>query len=257
MKKEVSAEMLLGYLYPERERKWQVNCRGTFYRNYNDDSLSVYPETGVLDLARDGFLKTLPDGMLTGRNGGKKTPDNDDRQESEELREAILNEAFAPFDSFTFSESLDLDREVSDMLDNKWGYVLRTYFDFDPETEKDPLVRKAAGFLLTARSRRGSLDLIRIILMNLFHCNVEMDCSHRYSEVESNRAWLPMVVYTLPMPGLSPEECRERMRNITPLKEFLRDRFVPLDVMFDIRLRDRTEPWEKSKGIVLDYNCQM
>ena len=39
---EIRAEMLLNYLYPELATKWMVSDKGSFYRNYNDDIMSLY-----------------------------------------------------------------------------------------------------------------------------------------------------------------------------------------------------------------------
>ena len=37
---EISAEMLLNYLYPDLADRWIVQAEGTFYRNYNSDLLA-------------------------------------------------------------------------------------------------------------------------------------------------------------------------------------------------------------------------
>ena len=66
MNKEVSAEMLLGHLYPELELLWTVRHRGTFYRNYTADVMNLDEEELTIDIARDGLLKLLPPAILTG-----------------------------------------------------------------------------------------------------------------------------------------------------------------------------------------------
>ena len=65
---QISAEMLLNYLYPELGEKWIVRSAGTFYRNYNNDHLSVYEDTEEVVLARDGFLKLLPEALISDEN---------------------------------------------------------------------------------------------------------------------------------------------------------------------------------------------
>ena len=54
---EINAEMYLHYLYPELENQWRVESKGTFYRNYNQDVLTVETEEQRVELARDGFLE--------------------------------------------------------------------------------------------------------------------------------------------------------------------------------------------------------
>ena len=56
--------MLLNYLYPEMESQWIAIDKGTFYRNYNQDALSIDEKEKKVVLARDGFLRLLPDGLL-------------------------------------------------------------------------------------------------------------------------------------------------------------------------------------------------
>ena len=62
---EIRAEVLLNYLYPEMENEWIVQSKGTFYRNYNQDLLWLDQKDHKVQLARDGFLKLLPEGLLT------------------------------------------------------------------------------------------------------------------------------------------------------------------------------------------------
>ena len=59
---DISAEFLLNYLYPESTDRWQVDCAGTFYRNYSPDVLSVDPEHRVVRLARDRFPAVVTSG---------------------------------------------------------------------------------------------------------------------------------------------------------------------------------------------------
>ena len=68
---DISAEFLPNYLYPESTDRWQVDCAGTFYRNYSPDVLSVDPEHRVVRLARDSFLRLLPQGVIAQDNALK------------------------------------------------------------------------------------------------------------------------------------------------------------------------------------------
>lgn len=62
---EISAEMLLNFLYPEEVDQWVVKDKGTFYRNYTPDVLSVDKKNHYVALSRDGFVKLLPQGLIT------------------------------------------------------------------------------------------------------------------------------------------------------------------------------------------------
>lgn len=62
---DISAEMLLNYLYPEAGTRWIAQNEGTFYRNYNSDVLSVDDEKMEVQTSRDSFMSLLPQGLLT------------------------------------------------------------------------------------------------------------------------------------------------------------------------------------------------
>ena len=79
---ETRAEFLLNYFYPEHPDQWQVENEGSFYRNYNRDLLSIDEELCTLRLARDGFLRLLPQGLLTEENELRK---GDIKQKHEKL----------------------------------------------------------------------------------------------------------------------------------------------------------------------------
>ena len=45
---EISAEMLVNYLYPDLSDRWIVQAEGIFYRNYNSDLLAYDDEAAVV-----------------------------------------------------------------------------------------------------------------------------------------------------------------------------------------------------------------
>ena len=102
---EISAEMLLNFLYPELEEKWIAHHDGAFYRNYSRDVLSVEPEEEQVSLSRDGLLRLLPQGLLS-PEGELRTGDPDERHDEIQQRLKVLSEAFLPFDSFAFRRRL-------------------------------------------------------------------------------------------------------------------------------------------------------
>ena len=92
---QIRAEVLLNYLYPEMSRKWMVHGKGTFYRNYNQDILALYEKEDKVILTRDGFLRLLPEGLLT-RDDDLRGEDFSEKYEELEWRRELLNEAFSP-----------------------------------------------------------------------------------------------------------------------------------------------------------------
>ena len=123
---EIGAEMLLGYLYPELEDRWTARHEGTFYRNYNQDVLSLDPEAAEVSLSRDSLLALLPQGLLSSEDALKKG-DKLEKHKEQERQLIILSEAFRPFDTLAFRRQLKVERQVSDLLDSKLEYLLKTY----------------------------------------------------------------------------------------------------------------------------------
>ncbi|MBO4665803.1 MAG: hypothetical protein J5612_02910 [Paludibacteraceae bacterium] len=136
---EISAELLLTYLYPELTGKWLPRHAGTFYRNYNSDVMAVYKDEPTVVLSRDGFLQLLPQGLLAGENTGQMK---------------LLKDAFLPIDAYWFNAKLQAEVQVSQILQDKLNYILNEYFEFDLSAETNPYVRQAAVLLPFVRSQR-------------------------------------------------------------------------------------------------------
>ena len=129
--------MLLNYLYPELTHEWIVSNKGSFYRNYSDDIMSLYLNERQVELSRDGFLKLLPEGVLTNDDEFKKV-DVAEKYKILKRREHLLNEAFLPFDTFYFRYFMMVEQQVADLLNTKLEYILNQYFGFNLEAEKNP-----------------------------------------------------------------------------------------------------------------------
>lgn len=252
---EISAEMLLHFLYPELEEKWIVHHEGTFYRNYNRDVLSVEPEEAQVWVSRDSLLRLLPQGLLS-PEGELRTSDPDERHDEIQQRLKVLSEAFLPFDSFAFRRRLKAERSIADLLGGKLDYILKHYFGFDFSAEQNPYVRQFAVLLPGIRRWRGDLDLLRSLLSHIFHCEVHL-VERRYSETDSTKAWLPEVRYELLIPGLTPEEYRALQADILPLKDFLAEWFIPLDVRLEIAVKHHHADACLNGQLTLDYNTEL
>lgn len=121
---EISAEMLLNFLYPDEADQWIVKDKGTFYRNYTPDVLSVDEKTHSVALSRDGFIKLLPQGMIT-TDDELKGDDVSDKYVVLAKRKQLLQEIFKPIDSFTFRRRLDVEKKCRSSLTTKRPTCLR------------------------------------------------------------------------------------------------------------------------------------
>lgn len=239
----IKAEMLLNYLFPEKSEVWVARHRSAFYRGYNQDILSLDEENEKLDLARNGYLKLLPREMMApgeeARNG----------RSFEEIgrRIELVEEAFLPLDAFAFRNSLNIERQVADLLEQRFEYLLKTYFDIDVENIANPLVRKAVTLLPSVSRHRGNLDYVRNMFRSIVGCEVRMSTG-RYSDGDSSKAWVPMARYDLIIDGLTKTKYARKLKEIAPLVDFIREWYMPVEVEFVVKIKGT------GRGKLLEYN---
>lgn len=252
---EISAEMLLGCLYPELEDRWIAHHDGTFYRNYSRDVMEVDPESGTVWLSRDGFLDLLPQGLLS-MEDELRQGDRLEKHKELELQRKRLSEAFLPLDTFAFRRQLRAERTVSALLDDKLTWLLKTYFGFNLASEKNPYVREFAVLLPYVRRWRGDFGLLRNLLSAVFQCRVDFH-ERRYSQTDSTRQWIPEVRYELLLPDLGANAVQSLYYELEPLKAFLSEWFIPLEVHLDIVIRHHGATPPVDRHLTLDYNTEL
>ncbi len=237
MNKEVSAEMLLGHLYPELELLWSVRHRGTFYRNYSADVMSLDEEEVTIDIARDGILKLLPPAMLTGdfeltktnADGQGQKKDFKTRYEEMKKRLHILEEAFLPIDTCNFLGSLATERHIEDIMEVKVNELLKDYFNFDIAKEHDPLVANAALLLPLVASRRGDIRFVKRLIESVAGRKVRIRKS-AYSDTDNSRYWMQKIDFDIVIDNLTEETYKLEDSRIRPLTEFISTYFLPIDI---------------------------
>ncbi len=252
---EISAEMLLNYLYPELEKKWVAYHDGTFYRNYSRDAMLVDEEQKNVMLARDGFLRLLPEGLLFTEDElrGKDFKGSYERMA---LKRRLFNAAFLPLDTFNFRQRLHIERNISMTLDKKLSFILKEYFGFDISAETNRYVREMARLLPFINEWRADFSRLAKLLGELFHCKTRLIIS-RYSDDDNTRNWLPGVQFQLLKPDLSVEEFRDLYAETRPLENFLKEWFIPAEVHFQLTIKHHLKEDEKHKSIILDYNTDL
>ncbi len=252
---QVSAEMLLNYLYPEMEKKWVARCAGTFYRNYNDDHMAVYRETNEVVLARDGFLQLLPEGLISNEDelkGGNVA----EKYEKLEARKRIFKEAFLPFDTFTFRQRLAVERHVSELLDQKLEWLLKTYFRYDLAAEQNPYIKELAVLLPFVSKLRANFSALAKLLGTILHCRTKLKIG-RYSEIDTSRYWIPNVEFQLLIPDLTADTYQHLREDIQPLQQFLVEWFIPAEVRCVITIKQHGQRLSTRGHQVLDYNTEL
>ncbi len=252
---QISAEMLLNYFYPELEKQWTAHHEGTFYRNYSQDVLELDEEERDVILARDGFIKMLPEGLLFDEKELKGKDFSGMYKQQEQRRRTFLA-AFLPLDTFNFRQRLHLERNISKTLDMKLDYVLKTYFGFDFQAEQNPYVKEMASILPFIREWRADFKRIARLLGEIFHCKTRFLTS-RYSDDDNSHCWIPGVEYQLLKPSLTAEEFRKLYEDTRPLEKFLIEWLMPAEVHCRLSIKDHRKVKEPGTPLLLDYNTEL
>ena len=251
---QISAELLLNYLYPELGEKWIAHYAGTFYRNYNNDHLSIYEDSAEVVLARDGFLKLLPEALLSEENelrGGNVV----EKSQKLEERKKFFREAFLPFNTFSFRQKIRIEQQVSQLLSTKLDYLLKTYFDYDRAAETNPYIKEVAVLLPYVSKLRADFRSIAKLLASLLDCQVKVKVG-RYSHEDSTRYWIPNVEYRLLIPNLSSEEYQKLYADLLPLQKFISEWMMPAEVRCEITIKHHHQPQTVGENLILDYNTE-
>ena len=252
---EIRAEFLLNYLYPEVGDQWIVQNEGTFYRNYNSDLLSIDNDKTLAQTARDSFIKLLPQGLIT-LDTDLKGEDTSEKFKRLQIKLRLLRETFKPIDTFRFRDSIFIEKQVDRLLQDKLSYVLTTYFGITLDQIENRYVREAALLLPYVSKKRGDFCFVADLLKVLFKCQVNMTIG-RYSHSDSTLHWLPMVRYEIIIPGLSPEEYLDMTAELKPLKEFIEEWFIPVEVWCKIDIKEHNFHQQANTRLTLGYNTEI
>ena len=225
---DISAEFLLNYLYPDRMDQWEVDCAGTFYRNYSEDILAIDEEKGAVRLARDSFLRLLPQGVIANDNALKG---NNFEQKYERLKkkEELLRSFFKPVDTLAFRFRLHIENQITQLSEKKLAFL---------------------------NQLRANYGFIRDLLACLFNHKVEI---HKglYTWEEDERCACPAIEFQLIVPNLTAEAYDKLDKAIAPLREFLIEWFIPFDTHCAIGIRQHGQPFTLGEPLTLDYNTEI
>lgn len=252
---DISAECLLNYLYPDGTDQWQVDCAGTFFRNYSPDILSLDETQKSVRLARDSFLRLLPQGVIADDNA-LKGQNFEEKYAQLQKKEEILRDLFKPVDTLAFRFRLHIEKQAARLSAEKLTFLLQRYFDYDLENEQNPYIKKTAPLLLIISHLRGNFRFIRNLLGHLFHCPVTLKTG-RYTWKEGHPYSQPAVEYHLLIPDLTAEAYLELNQTIDPFREFLCEWFIPFDTHCRLVVKHHDRPFVLGEGMILNYNTEI
>lgn len=255
---EISAEMQLGYTYPDNESKWIVQSKGTFYRNYQSDVMAIDEDTNVVNLARDGFLHLLPQGIFTNDNDLRMDDPDKKRAAWAELqtRKRQLDAAFQPIDTMRFRNRMHTEKQISTLYHDKQDIILKELYGIDTSDYPDPFVKQLFYILPNVRHYRGDLNSIRSFLANCTESEVDL-IQKRYSDTDTSRQWILEAIYNIYVDDLSYDEYKDMQEKAQHVEDFLREWLIPVEVKVKVRIKMRTKIRTIGSPFILDYNIQL
>lgn len=252
---EISAELLLNLFYPELKDKWIVKNKGAFYRNYSADVLRIDEEMREVSLSRDGLLKYLPQGLLTSDNELKEG-DIEERNEELKKRLRILQETFVPIDSQIFRRRLQIESEITQLLNDQIDHLLKAYLGYDRTQETNPYIKTISVILPYISKLRGNIRFVRDLLDTVMGCTVRLTTG-RYSEKDNTRYWLPWIKYELLIDNLSSHAFCEIKQQVKELESFINQWFMPFDAHCTLYIKQHDLPFQADGSLTLDYNTEL
>lgn len=250
--------MQLGYTYPDNDNNWIVRSKGTFYRNYQSDVMVVDEQNNVVDLARDGFIHILPQGLLTTDNDLRSDDPHKKKEAWTKLkkRKRQLEAAFQPVDTIRFRNRMLTEKQISGILQDKQAIILREVYGINAADYPSPFVQQIMNILPNIRRFRGDLNYIRSFLASCTNSEVEL-IRKRYSDTDTSRQWIVEIIYNIYIDNLSSVEYQEMFEKAHQVEEFLREWLIPVEVKLKVGIKMRTKTRKIGSPFILDYNIQL
>ncbi len=251
---EIRAEVLLNHLYPQLTEEWIVRNKGTFYRNYSDDILQLDEKKSQVSLSRDGFLRFLPQGLISHEDELRET---DFKTKYGEIRERknVLEELFIPLDTWRFRKSIHNEEDLAWLVGNKLSILLKEYYNVDIEKEENKYVCELMHLLPMANRLRGDFYRIGDILEVLLKYNVTTRLD-LYNKSERQVDSQPMVYYVVWIPNLNNSDYKEFEKHLNAIKEFIVQWFIPFETYCMIEIKTENSA-QLNRGMLLNYNTRL
>lgn len=220
---------------------------GTFYRNYSSDLIEYDRNTNTITLSQDGIYNLLPEGLFFNEDELKSSKNFKVSSARIKEKKKEINHFFQPFDTEYFKLSVALEKQINKLTEKGNEILLDLFFD----TTADKKTQYAASlqqFLLPHSSHiKGNEHAIRNVLKSLLHAKkielIETDyCNKRF---------------IIHIPNLSKEEYVQKVKQISDIFEILEEYFLPFNINYDFRLKDREQKFILGEDLILDYNVNI
>jgi len=242
-----------------------IEPEGVFSRNYADDIKEVdtdeFDKKLVLKLSRDSIFHVLPEGMFFIENKlrdlGKKGDLEIFKAEAERIRleKRKILAFFQPFDMTYFNLRFELEKKINSMTTNRTPIIIDKLFNVYDLNRNNPLIRKVIPLIPIASEIRGNKHLMKDILKILFYpAKVDMYLLKRRKASGGKKSVMKMNIY---IEKLSASQFRTLKKDADEFAEFFYEWFLPVDMSYEFKVKDKNQRFTLGKAMTLDYNTYL
>lgn len=266
---DIKAESIIAVL--SDKDKPEVFAQGYFYRNFCEDIVEISNEPNgniVIALSRDGIYHLLPEALfffekrlLIKKKGSiikAEIPQEEaikkeiEKQNAEKIQ---LLAFFKFFDTKYFATSLVLEKKIFQIENIKINFILIHFFGYDINNTDNQYIIKIAPLLIHAYQIRGDLLLLQKILSAVLNSRVEINKRNTFNdELFEAIMSLEFIVH---IEGLSLKEYRALNEAYEPFFLFVSEWFLPFELDYRYRIKDKVQAFVLNKPLILDYNTQL
>jgi len=244
-----------------------VEPQGVFSRNYNDDIISFEVSDEIknkytLRLSRDSVFHILPEGLFFVENKLRELAKKNDTDKFKQEEERITREKkriclfFQPFDTVYFRLRFELEQKLNDLTKNRIRVLIDKLFDVFPLQTDNRLIRKIIPLIPFASEIRGNTRLMKDVLKAVFYPTTMIDIflikKRKVTGVMGNV--LSIIVH---IEKLSATQFMNLQMEANVFAPFFYEWFIPVDLDYQLKIKDTREPFVLGKAMTLDYNTYL
>jgi len=242
-----------------------IEPQGVFSRNYENDIMSIdtddYLNKLVLRLSRDSVFNILPESVFFVENKLREIGKKGDREKFKLEEERITKEKqkiksfFQPFDNAYFKLRFELEQKLNSLSTNRTQLIIDELFDIYDLSSKNQLIQQLIPLIPIASEIRGNRNLLKDVLKVLFYPDeVEMFPLKRRMDSGVVRTILKINIY---IEKLSAKQFRDLKKEADEFAAFFYEWFLPVDMGYELKVKDKNERFGLGKAMTLDYNTYL
>ena len=231
-----------------------VEPAGVFSRNFEEDLIAIdYSKKMTVHQSRDSLFHTLPQGLFFYENTLKELSKQNAHDKFKHEQERILKEKrkimsfFQPFDTTYFRLRFDLEKKMNETSVNRMQILFDKLFDVFQLDSDNALIKKVFPLLPIASEIRGNKYAMREVLKGAFFpANVEIF-------VQKKRK----LSINVNIEKLTAAQYNDLIKNAKAFNRFFYEWFIPVDMDYELKIKDKNERFILGNTMILDYNTYL